>query len=111
MDAVKPNVFGDEEKYRWIASVDGRISVEVMGMDEPVTYALPEDADKPLLVGTPYDDIYELYVSAMIDFHNREYNNYNNTVLMFTERLDAFKAWYIRRHNPAKAGNFRNVMG
>ena len=111
VDAVKPNAYSDEDKYRWIAALDGMVSVQVMGQAVPVTYVLPRDADKVLLVVTPFDDIYELYVSAMIDFHNREYNNYNNTVLLFTERLDAYKAWYIRNHDPSRARNFRNVMG
>lgn len=111
VDTVKPNAYSDEAKCRWIAAVDGMVSEQVLDMKEPVTYRLPEDADKPLLVGDPYGDIYELYVAAMIDFHNREYNNYNNTVLLFSNRIDAYKAWYIRNHNPSRATNFRNVMG
>lgn len=111
VDAVKPNVYSDEDKYRWIAALDGMVSVQVMGNTLPMTYVLPRDSDRVLLVCAPFDDVYELYVAAMIDFHNREYSNYNNTVLLFTERLDAFKAWYIRNHNPSRAANFRNVMG
>ena len=111
VDSVKPNVYSEEDKFRWIAALDGMVSTQVMGMPIPVTYVLPRDADNTLLVDAPFDDIYELYVAAMIDFHNREYSNYNNTVLLFTERMDAFKAWYIRNHNPSRAANFRNVMG
>ena len=111
IDGLKPNVYTDEDKYKWIGTVDGLISVEVFGDAEPVIYKLPEDADKELLVKAPYDDIYGLYAAAMIDFHNKEYNNYNNSVLMFTDRLDAFKDWYIRTHRTCKANNFRNVMG
>ena len=110
VDRVKPNAYSEDEKYRWIANLEGLISREVKGEEEPV-YSLPEDADKPLQVCSPYDEIYALYVMAQIDFHNREYNNYNNTALMFGELLDKYKAWYIQNHNPSKAQNFRNVMG
>lgn len=110
VDKVKPNAYSEDEKYRWIANLEGLISREVKGEEEPV-YSLPGDADKPLQVGTPYDEIYALYVMAQIDFHNREYNNYNNTALMFGELLEKYKAWYIRNNNPSKALNFRNVMG
>lgn len=110
VDGVKPNVYSDDVKYKWINTLEGLISREVMGEDAP-EYALPDDADMPLLVSHPYDDVYSLYVAAMIDFHNREYNNYNNSVLMFTERLEAYKAWYIQRNMPKGARNFRNVMG
>lgn len=110
VDSVKPNAFSDEVKYKWINTLEGQIGREVMDEDAP-EYALPDDADTPLMVGHPYDDIYSLYVSAMIDFHNREYNNYNQNVLMFTERLEQYKTWYIRHNAHGKARNFRNVMG
>lgn len=110
VDRLKPNAYTEEDKYQWIATLEGLICTEVMGEEAP-EYSLPEDADTPLLVGHPFDDIYALYVSAMIDFHNREINNYNNTVLMFSERFDKYKAWYIQRNAHGKARNFRNVMG
>ena len=110
VDSVKPNAFDDDVKYKWINTLEGQISREIMD-DEAPEYDIPDDADMPLLVGHPYDDIYSLYVSAMIDFHNREYKNYNQNVLMFTERLEQYKAWYIRHNAPRTARNFRNVMG
>ena len=32
-------------------------------------------------------------------------------MLMFNERLEQYKAWYIREHSCGEAKNFRNVMG
>lgn len=110
VDRLKPNAYTDEDKYKWINQLEGLISVQVMEKEAP-EYNLPDDADIPLLVGHPFEDIYALYVSAMIDYHNREYNAYNNAVLLFTERLDQFKAWYIRNNPGSGARNFRNVMG
>ena len=111
VDAVKPNVYPEESKHQWMAKLDGVVSLEVHEMEDPVLYDLPADGDKELLIPYPFDDVYDLYVAAMIDFHNKEYNHYNNSVLMFTERMEQFKAWYIRNNNPSKARNFRNVMG
>lgn len=110
VDRVKPNVFTDEDKCIWLNTLEGMVAREVMGEDKP-PIAIPDDADKELAVPHPYDDIYFLYVSAMIDFHNREYDSYNNTTLMFKERYEQYKAWYIQRHANSKAKNFRNVMG
>ena len=111
VDAMKPNAYTDDDKYRWISNLDGVVSLQVMEMEEPVVYEMPRDADKELLVKAPFDEIYELYVSAMIDYHNREYNNYNNVALMFQEKLEQYKAWYARTDANVKARNFRNVMG
>lgn len=111
VDAVKPNVYPEESKWQWMATLDGVVSLEVLEQEDPVVYDLPADGDKELLIPAPFDDVYDLYVASMIDFYNKEYNHYNNTVLMFKERLDQYKAWYIRNNNPSKARNFRNVMG
>ena len=73
VDRLKPNVYTDEDKYLWVSSVDGMISVEVLGNKEPIKYDIPEDANKELLVPHPYDDIYQFYVSAMIDLHNYQH--------------------------------------
>ncbi len=110
VDRVKPNAYTNDDKCRWINTVEGLISRAVDGDDAP-EYVLPDDIDTPLLVPAPYDDIYHLYVSAMIDFYNREYNDYNNAILVFNERLDQYKVWYIRKNTSSKARNFRNVMG
>lgn len=110
VDRMNPNVFTDMDKYEWMKTLEGLVANEVM-QDECPAYSLPEDADTPLLVQSPYDDIYRLYVTAMIYLHNREYDHYNNAVLVFKERYEQYKAWYIRNHRTCKAGNFRNVMG
>ena len=109
VDGVKPNAYSDDDKYRWINTLEGLVSREVFNEDAP-SYKLPDDADKTLRVAEPYSDIYHLYVSAMIDFYNREYNDYNNAILMFQERLEQYKAWHIR-NSKYKPSNFRRVMG
>lgn len=111
VDGVKPNVYTDEDKYRWINTLEGMLSAEVYGDKEPLHHEIPADADKPLRVGHPYEEIYALYVMAMIDFHNREYGNYNNTMTMFQARLEQLKAFVIRTRDGSGARNFRNVMG
>ena len=111
IDGVKPNVYSENDKYAWINRLEGMISLEVYGDAEARQYNLPADADVELSVPHPFDDIYALYVGSMIDFHNKEYGNYNNSTLMFNERYEAFKKYYIQRNAFGKAKNFRNVMG
>lgn len=110
VDRVKPNVYTDEDKYRWINTLEGMVCRQVMQREEP-EYNLPDDADEPLLVEHPFDDLYGLYVMSMIDFHNNEFDHYNNTTHMFQTRYEQYKVWYIQRHVPVSAQKFRNVMG
>lgn len=111
VDGMTPNTFDEEAKFQWLSNLDGMISRVVMEQEEPVSYEYPKDMDKPLLVDAPYDGIYAMYLKAMIEFHHLEYDDYNNSMLMFNDLLEKYKAWYIREHGCGTAKNFRNVMG
>ena len=110
VDRVKTNVDLEDDKYEWMSRLDGMIAREVLHTELPA-YDLPADADRPLLVQHPYDDLESLYGMARIEFYNHEYDHYNNAVLMFTERLDQYKAWALRTGHTCTARNFRNIMG
>lgn len=109
IDSIKPNCYAEADKYRWINELEGLVAREVMGLDGS-GLNMPEDADKELSVPAPYDEIYPLWLAAKVDFFNREYSNYNNSAMMFSDRMDAYKSWYIRTHTPP-ARNFKHVMG
>lgn len=109
VDKVKANAYGKEEKARWIAELDGMISKVVMQFEEPFVYQFPEDMDMEPLVREPWDRIYDLYVEAMIDYHNKEYSAYNNSMTMFNSKFEEFKKAYIRDNKPKGAGTFKNL--
>ena len=111
VDSVKPNAYADEDKYRWINQLEGLLSAEVFRDETPLCLAVPADADRPLRLTHPYDELYSLYVMAMIDFSNREYGGYNNTLLLFRERLEQLKAQLVRSRRAAPAPGHRKVMG
>lgn len=54
-----------------------------------------------LMVSAPYDKIYRSYLSAMIDFANGEFNNYNNSMQLFNKQFYELSNWYGRNYNPA----------
>ena len=70
----------------------------------------PEDGDLPLLVGAPHDRLYDLYLMAQLDFYNREYDNYNNSVTAFNAALDEWRQSYHRTHLPLPGGYYQNLM-
>ena len=107
VDQVKPNVYRTEEKFQWLCDLDGIIKRVVMQESEGVNYAFPEDMDTQLLVPHPWESIYALYLEAQIDLQTKDYEDYNNAVLVFNERLDEYKRAYIREHRPESAGSIR----
>ena len=111
VDKVKLNGYEDTSKADWLMELDGKIYIEVFretGPEPP--RESPRDGDAELLVPRPYDNLYDLYLYAMIDFHNREISNYNNSTAMFNAALDEYKKHYHRTHLPPSAGGFRNVF-
>ena len=111
VDKVKVNAYGDEEKFRWLNEVDGMVQRLVMQSEDVVSYTWPDDGDTELLIPYPFDVVYHLYMEGMIDYHNKEYATYNNTMMVFNAKFDEFKKAYIRAHKPKSAGYYKNVMG
>lgn len=109
-DDVKPNAFGDEVKFRWLTELDGRIAADVFLMAKPeldrLRYVCPDDGEDELLADSPHDGIYPVYLSAMIDFHNGEYEKYQNTMTIFNEMYGNFVRWYARVYAPAQGRRY-----
>lgn len=103
VDSLKPNSYSEEDKLRWINELDGMVQRLVFQNDEDKIkqYVYPDDMDKKLLILPPFDDVYTLFLEAKIDYHNREYANYNNSATMFEAQYSEYKKAYIRE-NPAK---------
>lgn len=68
------------------------------GPEVPKTY--PEDGDKPLLVGAPYDNLYDLYLQAQVDLHNREMDNYNNSAMLEERAQSEWRRKWHQTHLP-----------
>lgn len=104
---LKPDIYGDEILTSWLSELDGKYSVELLKSEEPVSYKYPQDAETELLAQHPYSNVYELYLIAMIDWHNREMNSYENDMEMFTQADNEFRAWYRRTHLPESSGGWK----
>jgi hypothetical protein len=98
VDEIKVNAYSPEKKTEWINKVEGMIQSEIMGIEEDqlVIYNWGTDADTALLVKHPYNDIYEFYVEAMIDYYNKEISSYENSMMMFNNAFDEYSNYYKR---------------
>lgn len=106
VDAIRPNAFSSETKTAWLAELDGQLALNVMLMDisqvQVLRYAWPEDAETKLLVSFPHDGIYDHWLIAMIDYHNGEYDKYQNSMEMYNKCYSQFANWFIRTYDPAQ---------
>lgn len=53
-----------------------------------------------MLIAPPYDLLYDHYLTAMIAWHMREYENYNNAAQLFNDTYNHWRAAYRRSHRP-----------
>lgn len=102
-DRVKPNDFTEDDKVKWISNVEGMVQTQIF-LQAPVefiTYHWPDDKNTVLLVDPPFEKLYLTYMQAMIDYHNGEYGNYQNTMTMFNSDFNEFMQWFANMYRPA----------
>ena len=114
VDAIKPNQYGIEEKTRWLSFLDAIIINDVLKThegyegqyDDFVGYS-PDNTGAGLIVGAPYDVLYEAYLKMKIDEENGETARYNNSATMFNSYFDAYKKYYNKHHIPLQQNMLR----
>ncbi|MBQ2558919.1 MAG: hypothetical protein II553_07910 [Lachnospiraceae bacterium] len=118
-DNLKPNMYGLPEKIKWLSRLDRRIFEEILLMHElsdeekePFMVEIDgkrifsfcayneNDQEKELIVKEPYDEIYVHWLSAQIDWNNREYAGFNATNAVFEATYSAFRNAFNRTHMP-----------
>jgi len=101
---LKPNQYSDGMLVKWLSDLDGQIYENVMRNteDAPPPPALPykeeHDMETELLAPMPYAGVYIHYMAAQIDFHNGEYERYNNGMVMYNVALQEFADAWNRTH-------------
>jgi hypothetical protein len=114
IDTLKPNTYTQQEKIKWLSTLDGIIKNEVIdtheGSEDIVFNGYDENTGLAtvLLVPAPYDDIYIRWLETRIDYTNGEYARYNNGVKAYNDVYDAYRGYYNRTHLPKgkKTWNF-----
>ena len=97
---LQPDAFSDNIKSRWISELDGKIMYETMHNSNFTPYEFPKDADKELIVKSPYDNIYELYIIAMSNFFSGEMSAYSAAAILFEQAYSEFRKNYLRNNMP-----------
>lgn len=106
INAVKPNAYSQDEKVKWLSSLDGVIKAEIIDTHEGAESVSFREYDETtpltqeLLVPHPYDDVYIRWLEAQIDYASGEYGRYNNSITMYNTAYTAFEKYYNRTNKP-----------
>ncbi|MBQ7475542.1 MAG: hypothetical protein IJS78_06450 [Clostridia bacterium] len=99
VDSLHPNTFSEEEKLRWVETVENAIKLEIISTHEPGD----PPGDGELSAPSPYDDLYVLWLDACIDARNGEFDAYANSRVMFNSAYSAFADYINRTRAPKRA--------
>lgn len=105
IDRLVPNNMESGDKVKFISDVDERAHLDIYSRARDYTgvytrYQETADNNKELLIPHPYDSMYLYYISAQIDFFNKEIASYNNNMALYNTMWDDFAAFYRRNNYP-----------
>ena len=106
IDSLKPNNYTQEDKIKWLSTIDGVIKKEIIDTHEGADavifngYDVDTALDTVLIVPAPYDDIYVKWLEAQIDYFNGETAKFNNSIAMYNTAYSVFERYYNRTHMP-----------
>lgn len=108
VDSLKPNMFGEKDKIRWLSRLDARIYQEIICThqrnegEEEISFTGygEDDGEKELIVGQPHDELYLHWLEAQIDYHNMENDSFNNSNAVFDAVFSSFRNAYNQSHMP-----------
>lgn len=101
---VKPHQYTADTLIRWLSELDGRVWEDLMShyLPQEEKPSLPYssgDALTQMLIPFPHDDIYIKWLTAQIDYHNADFDRYNNAMMMWQEAYQGFLDSYTRSHS------------
>lgn len=106
-DELRLNTISDEQKAAWVMGLDQQIGERI----DMASYVHGWPAgDGELLLPSPYDRVYVLYLCCQIDYYNNETALYGNDKAVYDEAISEAMAWWRRQHCPDYTGNVQ-VMG
>lgn len=98
-DGLKPNAFTNDQKINWVNELEGKLQANVYHTKqaEMIRYTTV-DGDKELLAAFPHDKMYWMWLGAMIDFANGDYDKYQNSMAMANNAYSEFASYEMREH-------------
>ena len=106
IDSLKHNTYSQNDKVAWLSRLDSmvkRLIIDTHEGGEEVTFTGYDDStamDTEMLVPAPFDEVYLRWLEAQIDYHNGEYDKYNNAIEMYQAAYDGYANYYNRNNMP-----------
>lgn len=99
VNAMHPDGVDPKVKLRFLGEVEGRVRVELLGDPPDGDWDFDESTptDTELVVPHPFDQLYLMYIMAMVDFISGDTARYENGAAMFNTAYQSYGKWLKRR--------------
>lgn len=97
---MAPNTFSYERLTGWVNALEGRVQTDILLMMPAVRYDYMSDSGRELMIRSPYDDIYPMWLRSRIEF-SRGDPSYNDSAAMYNSMWMSFAAWFCNTYDPA----------
>ena len=110
LDSLKFNTYTQDDKVEWLSRLDNMVKQQIIDTHEGAEsvsftgYTADTPPETVLLVPAPHDEMYLRWMEAQIDYHNGEYDKYNNSIIMFNTVFEAYQKHYNSAHKPVQRG-------
>ena len=110
IDNLKFNAFTQDQKVGWLSRLDNMVKTQIIDTHEGgegVSFTGYDSKTNPqteLLIPSPFDVVYLRWMEAQIDYHNGEYDKFNNSIIMYNTALDAYQKYYTIQNRPVQRG-------
>ena len=111
LDALKFNTYSQTDKIEWLSRLDSMVKRMIIDTHEGYQnvsfngYTAETPLETVLLVPAPYDEVYLRWMEAQIDYHNGEYDKYNNSIIMYNTAFESYAKYYKLHHMPISRGS------
>lgn len=98
-DAVAPNAVPVTVKLRWLGELEGKVLVELFDESPAATRAITASnvTSARLTVPHPFDQIYWMYLVAMIHYAGGQSERYEQAAALFNAAYRDFAKWQKRK--------------
>lgn len=97
-ESIAPSKHSRDLKVRWISELEGKISVELFNRSplDLEEYGAESRDDQALEVPFPFDQIYWMYLVAMLDLANGDNARYQSSAGAFNSAFESYAKWVVR---------------
>ncbi len=84
VEPLSPSAVGTDIRLRWLSELEGKIRVELLGESvEGQSMLTADDGEEELIAPHPYDQMYWMYLLAMLFCASGEVARYENAAALF----------------------------